>query len=164
MLRERIIWIVALLVVAGAGFYSGQIVGARTGDRNRAQAAQQFFGQRGGNGGQGGQFGGGGGQGGGQAGAGGGFGRGNGGGMAGTVSAVAGNTITITTRNGDTAKIQLAADGTVRKQVDGQLSDITAGEQIVAFGAQSGDTFQATSIQVGGQLGGARNPAATPAP
>ncbi len=31
----------------------------------------------------------------------------------------------------------------VRKQVDGQLSDIKAGEQIVAFGTQNGDTFQA---------------------
>jgi hypothetical protein len=149
MLRERIVWIVALLVVAGAGFYSGQTVGVRTGERNRAQAAQQFFGQRGGQ--AGGQFGaGGGGQSGGQAGAGGGFGRG----IAGTVSAVSGNTITIATRGGETATIQLAADGTVRKQVDGQLSDITPGEQIVAFGAQSGDTFQATSIQLGGRNAG----------
>ena len=161
MLRERIVWIVALLVVAGAGFYSGQIVGARTGESNRAQAAQQFFGQRGGGGQGGGQFGGGGG---GQGGAGGGFARGNGGGVAGTVSAVSGNTITVTTRNGESTKIQLAGDGTVRKQVNGQLSDITPGEQIVAFGAQSGDTFQATSIQVGGQFGGGRNAAATPTP
>jgi hypothetical protein len=162
MLRERIVWIVALLVVAGAGFYSGQTVGVRTGERNRAQAAQQFFGQRGGQaGGQAGQFGaGGGGQSGGQAGAGGGFGRG----IAGTVSAVSGNTITIATRNGETATIQLAADGTVRKQVDGQLSDIAPGEQIVAFGAQSGDTFQATSIQIGGQLGGGRNNGPTQSP
>ena len=149
MSRERIIWIVALLVVAGAGFYSGQIIGAQNGERNRAQAAQQFFGQRGGGQG-GGQFGGGGGQGGGQNG--GGFGRGNG--VAGMVSAVSGDTITVTTRNGQTTKIQLAADGTVRKQVNGQLSDITPGEQIVAFGTQNGETFQATSIQVGGQFGG----------
>jgi hypothetical protein len=155
MLRERIVWIVALLVVAGAGFYSGQIVGVRNGERNRAQAAQQFFGQRGGQtGGQG--------NAGGQAG--GGFGRGNGGGVAGTVSAVSGNTITISTRNGETATIQLAADGTIRKQVDGQLSDITAGEQIVAFGTQSGDTFQATSIQVGGLPGAARNNAPAQSP
>ena len=157
MLRERIIWIVVLLVVAGAGFYSGRIVGVQAGESNRAQAAQQFFGQRGGGQG-GGQFGGGGGQG------GGGFGRGGGGGVAGMVSAVSGDTITITTRNGDTTKIQLAANGTVRKQVDGQLSDVTPGEQIVAFGAQSGDTFQATSIQVGGQFGGGRNPVPTQSP
>jgi hypothetical protein len=53
----------------------------------------------------------------------------------------------------------------VRKQVDGQISDITAGEQIVAMGTQNGDTFQATSIQIGGfGGGGGRNPQATPAP
>jgi hypothetical protein len=159
MLRERIIWVVALLLVAGAGFYSGQTIGVQAGERNRAQAAQQFFGQRGGGqaGGQGGQ-----------GGQGGGFGRGNGGGVAGTVSAVSGNTITITTRNGQTTKIQLAADGTVRKQVDGQLSDIASGEQIVAFGAMNGDTFQASSIQIGGQgggqFGGGRNAAPTATP
>jgi hypothetical protein len=149
MSRERIVWIVALLIVAGLGFYSGQTIGVRAGEQNRAQAAQGFFSQRGG-----------GGQGGGQAG--GGF---RGGGAAGMVSAVDGNTITLTTRNGQTMKVQLAADGTVRKQVDGQLSDITVGTQVVAIGTQNGDTFQATSIQIGGfggGQGGGRNPQATP--
>jgi hypothetical protein len=85
------------------------------------------------------------------------------------VSAVDGNTITLNTRNGQTMKVQLAADGTVRKQVDGQLSDITTGEQIVATGTQNGDTFQATSIQIGGfgggpGGGGGRNAQATPTP
>jgi hypothetical protein len=146
ILRERIVWIVAVLLVAGLGFYAGQAMGVRAGEQNRAQAAQQFFGQRGGQGGQGGQ---------------GGF-RGQGGGTAGMVSDVSGNTITITTRNGQTLKVQLADNGTVRKQVDGQLSDIKAGEQIVAIGTQNGDTFQATSIQIGGQFGGGRNAAPTP--
>ena len=133
MLRERIVWIVALLIVAGLGFYSGQTVGVRAGEQNRAQATQGFFSQ--------------------------------GGGVAGTVSAVSGNTITITTRNGQTTNVQLAADGKVRKQVDGQLSDVTVGAQVVAIGTQSGDTFQATSIQLGGfggGFGGGRNPQATP--
>jgi hypothetical protein len=61
--------------------------------------------------------------------------------------------------------VQLAADGKVRKQVDGQLSDVTVGAQVVAIGTQSGDTFQATSIQLGGfggGFGGGRNPQATP--
>ncbi len=141
MLRERIVWLVALLIIGGAGFYSGQIIGSRTATQNRAQAAQQFFGQRGGQAGQGGQAGGGfGGQGGG----------GFRGGANGTVNEVSGNTITITTRAGQTLKVQLAADGSVRKQVDGQLSDVKPGEQIVALGAQNGDVFQATSIQIGG--------------
>jgi preprotein translocase subunit YajC len=143
---ERIIWVIALLVVAGAGFYSGRIVGVRAGEQNRAQAAQQFLAQRGGQGGAPAP---------GQAN--GGF---RGGGMAGTVSAVDGDTITITTRDGQSMKVQLTADGTVRKQVDAQVSDITPGEQIVAIGAQSGDTFQATSIQIGGQFGGGPAPQA----
>jgi len=56
----------------------------------------------------------------------------------------------------------------VRKQVDGQLSDITPGTQVVAIGTQNGDTFQATSIQIGGfgggQGGGGRNAQPTPTP
>jgi hypothetical protein len=156
MLRERIVWIVALLLIAGLGFYSGQTIGVRAGEQNRAQAAQGFFSQRGG---QAGGFGGG------QAGA------GRGQGVSGTVSAVSGNTITITTRNGQTTNVQLAADGKVRKQVDGQLSDVTVGAQVVALGTQSGDTFQATSIQLGGfgggfggAQGGGRTQQATPTP
>jgi|GEM_PF-1267105 len=145
MLRERIIWIVALLLVGGVGFFSGQAIGVRAGEQNRTQAAQQFLSQRGQANGQNG----------GQAGGAGGFARGgNGGGTAGMVSDVSGNTITITTRNNQTLKIQLAANGTVRKQVDGQLSDIKAGDQIIAIGTQSGDIFQATSIQLGGGFGG----------
>src|SRR5258706_6737883 len=113
MLRERIVWIVALVVVAGAGFYSGQSIGGRAAAADRAQAAQGFFSQRGG--GQGaGQAGG---QGGGQAG--GGF---RGGGAAGMVGEVLGNTITNTTCKGQTMKVQLAADGTLGKQVARHLS------------------------------------------
>jgi hypothetical protein len=38
----------------------------------------------------------------------------------------------------------------VRKQVDGQLTDVKVGDQVVAIGAKSGDIFQATTIQMGG--------------
>jgi hypothetical protein len=77
MLRERIVWIVALLLIAGLGFYSGQTVGVRAGEQNRAQATQGFFSQRGGGSQGGGQAGGqGGGQAGGLRGQGGGFGGG----------------------------------------------------------------------------------------
>ncbi|HEX5688743.1 MAG TPA: hypothetical protein VFX76_02020 [Roseiflexaceae bacterium] len=144
MLRERIVWIVALVLVAAGGFYTGRTLGITTGEQNRAQASQDFFGQRGG-----GQRG----QGGGQAGQGG----ARGGGVAGTVNAIDGNTITVATRNGQTVKVQLAADGTVRKQVDGALSDVKSGDQIVAFGTQNGDVFQATGVQIGG-LGGFGGP------
>jgi hypothetical protein len=141
MLRERIIWIVALLMVGGLAFYGGRTMGIQAGQQSRAQAAQQFFGQRGG------------GQGGGQGGFRGGNGAGGMSGMAGTVTNVSGNTITITTRDGQTATVQLAPNATIRKQVDGQTSDITNGQQIVAFGTQNGDSFQAMTVQIGGQFG-----------
>lgn len=155
MMRERMIWVVALLLVAGAGFYSGYMLGERNGEQNRQAAAAAFFAQRGGGqggfaGGQGNsQRNGQGGQNGGQNG-----GRGFGGGaLAGTVSAVNGNTLTLQTRNGQSMTVELASDGKVRKQVDGQLSDITTGEQIVAFGAPDGSTFKATNIQIGALQG-----------
>lgn len=146
MLRERIVWIVALIVVAAAGFYSGQYIGVRNGQATVAQASQQFASQRGGGTGGGG-FGGGQGQG-----QGGGF---AGRGVSGTVASVDGNTITVTTRNGQTETVQLASNGTVTKQATGQVSDITKGAQIVAIGQANGNTFQATSIQIGGGFGGA---------
>ena len=137
MLRERIIWIVALLVVGGLAFYGGRTLGIQAGQQSRAQAAQQFFGQRGG----------------GQGGFRGGNGAGGMSGMAGTVTNVSGNTITLTTRDGQTATVQLAPNATIRKQVDGQTSDIQNGQQIVAFGTQNGDSFQAMTVQIGGQFG-----------
>jgi YD repeat-containing protein len=129
MSRERIMWIVALLLVAGIGFYSGQ-----TFDR------------------RGGGFGGAAGRGGATT--------------AGTVSTVAGNIVTITTRAGQTMQVQLDANSALRKQVDAQIGDITVGEQIVVTGTANGATIQASSVQIGGaggRLGGAANPAATPA-
>jgi preprotein translocase subunit YajC len=165
MLRERIIWIVALLIVGGAGFYSGQQLGLREGEQGRSQAMQRFFGQRGGGFGQGGAgqgdfVQGAPGQGGqgapaqiplGQGGAGQGAG-GRGRGLNGTVASVSGDTISLTTRDNQTVTVKLASGATVRKQVDAQLSDIKQGEQVIAFGAQNGNTFEASSIQVGGQL------------
>jgi preprotein translocase subunit YajC len=146
VLKERIIWVVALLVVAGAGFFGGERVGVGIGQQDRAQASQQFFANRGGGpGGQGGQ---------------GGF---AGRGVNGTVSAINGTTITVTVRDGTTTNVQLAADGKVRKQVDGQLTDIKTGDRITAIGALSGDVFQATTIQVGA-LGGPGGPVAPGGP
>jgi preprotein translocase subunit YajC len=154
MRLERMIWIVALVAVGAIGFFSGQIVGVRAGEQERQLAVQQFLGQRGGGPGAGGS---------GQNGS---LGRGQntfaGGGIAGTVASISGNTLTITTRNGQTARVELAPNGTVRKQVDGQLSDIKPGDQVVAIGTQNGDTFSARSIQLGG-LGPGERPVVAPA-
>jgi hypothetical protein len=145
MLRERIVWIVALLVVAGAGFYGGQQYGMVLGRQERANAANAFFNGRAGQGGQGGNF---------RGGQGGFAGRG----LNGTVSAVNGSTITLTARDGSNVQVQLAQNGAVRKQVDGQLADIKAGDRVTAIGTQNGNTFEASLIQVGGGFPGQGGP------
>jgi hypothetical protein len=130
MARERIMWLVVVLVVAGIGFYGGQTLGGRGG----------LFG--------------------------GAAGRNGGGGTAtvGTVSAVAGNIVTITTRTGQTMQVQLDANSALRKQSDAQISDITTGEQIVVTGSVSGTTIQATNVQIGGAGGRFGSAGAAPTP
>jgi hypothetical protein len=137
MLRERIIWLVAVFAIGGAAFYGGTVFGQQQGAQRRTQAAQQFFSQRGGTSGMM---------------------------LAGTVSAVTDTSVTVKTRDGQTQTLELAAGGTVRKQADGALSDIKAGDTVVAQGTQSGTTFQATTIQIGqiGQIGGAGGPGGAP--
>ncbi|GAB4204181.1 MAG: hypothetical protein OHK0022_29090 [Roseiflexaceae bacterium] len=142
---ERLIWLVALVAVGAVGFFGGQTAGIQTGREQRAAAQDQFFGQRGGAGGQGARQG--------QGGAPGQGGLRAGGALIGTVSAVAGDRITVSTRDGRTVELQIAADGQVRKVVEGKAADIAQGEQITAFGTQSGEVFQASSVQIGGQGG-----------
>ncbi len=129
MSRERIMWIVVVLVVAGIGFYGGQTFGRRGGG---------FGGAAGRNGG--------------------------GSTTVGTVSAVAGNIVTITTRTGQTMQVQLDANSALHKQSDAQISDITNGEQIVVTGTTSGSTIQATNVQIGGAGGGFGSAGAAPTP
>jgi hypothetical protein len=138
MVQERIVWVVAILLVGVAAFFGGRQAGFVAGQESRAAAAQQFFAQRGGQGGQGGQGLGGRGQ-----------------GVSGTVASIEGNTVTLTLNDGSTAKVSLAADGVVRHQVEGTLADVKVGERVVAVGSQSDDTFIATALQVGaGGFGG----------
>lgn len=144
MNQERILWVIAVLLVGAAAFYGGQQMGVAAGQESRSAAAAGFFAQRGG-GGQGGQ----GGQGGGR-------------GMSGTIASIEGNTVTLTLNDGSTMKVNLAADGVVRHQVNGTLADVKVGDRVVAVGTQNGDTFAATALQVGGGVGGPGVPGGTP--
>ncbi len=146
-MRERIVWIVLLLIGTGGGFYAGRLNGIQVGQTQVQQTANRFFATRGGAGGAGGAAG---------NGAAGGTRRGTfqGQNLVGTVDKVDGSTITIKAFNNTSAKIQLNADATIRKQVDGQISDIHPGDRVVANGTKNGDVFQATSVQIGGRLGG----------
>jgi hypothetical protein len=73
--------------------------------------------------------------------------------VAGVVDSVSGSGVVIKTQDGSTITIALAEGGTVRKQVDGTLAEITPGERIIALGQRNGETFQANVIQVGGGFG-----------
>jgi hypothetical protein len=149
MNQERIMWVVAVLLVGAAAFFGGRQLGVVAGQESRSAAAAGFFAQRGGQGGQGGQ----------------GFGGGRGQGVSGMVASVDGTTVSLTLNDGSTVKVSLAADGVVRHQVDGTIADVKVGERVVAIGTQSGDTFAATAIQVGGGFGGpGGGPRATPTP
>lgn len=138
MNQERILWVVAVILVGTAAFFGGRQMGVVAGQESRAAAAQNFFAQRGGPAGQSGQ----------------GFPGGRGQGVAGTVAAIDGNTISLTLNDGSTVKVSLAADGVVRHQVDGTLADLKVGERVVAIGQRSGDSVTASAIQAGG-FGGA---------
>lgn len=145
-MTERIVWVVAVALVGGAAFFGGRQVGFDAGQQSRAQAAQRFFNERGGQGGGGVP---------GQPGQGA-PGLPGGQGVTGLVERVEGDRIVIATPNGTSVTVHLAANVQVRKQVDGQLSDVTVGERIVAIGTRNGDTVEATAVQIGGAFGGGR--------
>ncbi|NTU81138.1 MAG: hypothetical protein HGA45_17440 [Chloroflexales bacterium] len=151
-MAERIVWVVAVVLVGAAAFFVGQQMGVQSGMQRRAQATQQFFAERGGQGAGAAQSGG--------PGAGALQGTpgipGRGQGVMGTVERVEGDQIIITTFDGTSVTVRLAKGGSVRKQVDGQLSDVQPGERVVVIGARDGDTVEATSVQVGGGFGGGR--------
>jgi preprotein translocase subunit YajC len=142
-MRERLVWIVLLVLGTGGGFYAGRQNGIQVGLAQAQQTASRFLADRGA-----------GGNGGGVRGNGGRRGNTQGQNLTGTVEAIDGQTITVKNRNNVTAKVQLNADATIRKQVSGQVSDIHTGDQIVVNGTKSGNVFQAASVQIGGGFGG----------
>lgn len=91
-----------------------------------------------------------GGYGGGQGGSGGGFRRG-GFGARGTVTAVNGNTITMTGQNGATQTVNVSSSTSYLNGADrtsASLSDVTTGSTILASGQTSGNTIAATRITI----------------
>src|SRR6185369_6859428 len=144
MKLERLGWIVAILIVGGLTFYFARDNGYTAGLAAAQQNSSSFFqGRGGGNGGNGtpGTGNGGGNRGGGFQG---------GQGVAGQVTAINGNTITLTMRDGTTATVQVTDQTHIRKQDDGTISDIHVKDQLVATGPRNGDSIQADMIQLGG--------------
>ncbi len=139
-MRSNILWVAAVILVGVAAFLGGRQVGFDAGLQSRENAARQFFAQRGGS--QAGE---------GQPGAGQGLpGGGQGENVAGVVESVDGTRIVLSSADGTKLTVALASGGTIRKQVEGSIGDLKAGERIIAFGIRSGDSFQASTIQIGG--------------
>jgi hypothetical protein len=57
-----------------------------------------------------------------------------------------------------TTTVQLADGAKIRKDVDAQLGEITAGASITAFGMRQGDVFQADLLRLGGDAGAGGEP------
>ena len=68
---------------------------------------------------------------------------------AGQVTAVNGNTVTITGRNGTTYTVTITASTTITKDRTGKVSDLKVGDAITAFGQSDNGTLTATRITQG---------------
>jgi hypothetical protein len=142
---KKILWIIAgvalLAVAAGAGFQYGKMYQSNQANQIRSQ----FLRSRGINSGNG--------TGGAQA-------AGFGGGVFGQLKSVNGNTLTVTTQNGDET-VDLTANTQIEKTTVGTTADLKAGEQVVVRGQRdSSGTVTAESVQI--TTGGA--PRSTPTP
>lgn len=150
-MRERMIWIVVLLLCSAGAFYAGRGNGIATAQAQAQQTSGRFFADRGG----------------GNAASDAAQHQGNGGArrgfgatgqnVTGTVDSIDGSTLTIKLRDNTTAKVQLNADATIRKQVQGQPSDIHVGDFVIVNGTKNGDVLQAAGVQIGNNRPGAAN-------
>jgi len=122
----------AALVLAGGGFLGGYLVG---GSANNGGGGEQ-------------------------AGPGGGMvvrggpGEGPGGGMPanvtmGTIQSISGNTFTVKTESGDTVKVQVVDDTTIRINKEGTVKDLTKGDNVIVNGQRDGDTIEAQNVGTG---------------
>jgi hypothetical protein len=90
---------------------------------------------------------------------------GGGGGTFGTVTRVEGDTLYVKTANGQTVKVVVGSDTTIRVSQEGSLSDISKGSTVSVRGTTSNGTLNASSITEGDfGMGGFGGPGAGGAP
>lgn len=70
----------------------------------------------------------------------------------GTVKSVDGDTVTLTTAEGKTAKVTIGSDAAVMVTKKGTASDLSKGDEIVVHGQRDGDTIEADMVSKGGPL------------
>lgn len=142
-----IIGVVLAVVLVGGSFWEGMNVGkAQASDAQSSFLADRGFGSGAGTGGAGGT--GGTGTAGGNGGSGFGGGRRGQNGANGTISKVDGNTITLTTQQGDTVTVNITADTPVLKSAAGSSADLKPGAHITVVGDRSGTNVAAKGIQI----------------
>lgn len=140
-----IIGVVLAVVLVGGSFWEGMNVGkAQASDAQSSFLADRGFGSGTGGTGTGGT---------GATGAGGNVGAGSGGrrgqnGATGTISKIDGNSITLTTQQGDTVTVNITADTPVLKSTAGSSTDLKQGAHITVIGDRSGTNIAARGIQI----------------
>jgi hypothetical protein len=165
---NRVLAVIGGVVLAAVLVAGGFLAGVNLGKAQAQEEQAAFFRSRGvdpgavapGAGGFGGRGGLGGGQG-QRAGA-------AGAGAAGTIDKIEGNTLTVTTNQGDTITVQIADDTPVVKEVAESKSDLGVGMRVLVVGERSGTNVAARGSQstdgaggLGGLVGG---PRVTPTP
>jgi hypothetical protein len=147
---KKILWIIAglalLAIAAGAGFEYGKSYQSNQASQIRSQFLRsRGINPNGNSGDQAGGFGGG----------------GFGGGTFGQLKSVNGNTLTVTTQNGDVT-VDLTATTQIEKTTAGTPADLQAGQQLVVRGQRdSSGTVTAETVQITTTT---RAPRSTPTP
>ena len=70
----------------------------------------------------------------------------------GTIQSISGSTFTVKTESGDTVKVEVVDDTTIRINKEGTVKDLATGDNVVVNGQRDGDTIEAENIGTGMML------------
>ena len=67
----------------------------------------------------------------------------------GTIQSISGNIFTIKSDSGDTVKVKVVDDTTIRINKEGTVEDLAKGENVIVNGQRDGDTIEAENVGTG---------------
>jgi hypothetical protein len=70
----------------------------------------------------------------------------------GTIQSISGNTFTVKTESGDSVKVEVVDDTTIRINKEGSVADLAKGDNVVVNGQRDGDTIEAENVGTGMML------------
>jgi hypothetical protein len=70
----------------------------------------------------------------------------------GTIQSISGNTFTVKTESGDSVKVEVVDDTTIRINKEGSVTDLAKGDNVVVNGQRDGDTIEAENVGTGMML------------